>query len=880
MRELIRLTETGNVCVRPERASALTVARGIPARTSLEGVILARLTMATRSRSLRRRVRFLSAVLAGLFLSALPSPPAQSAIQCESHIGFDGHYKVGHWAPATLRLTNDGEDFDGEVEIVVPDGEKLNHVYSRPISLPGPRSTKDVRFLLHFRSRNVGQVTVRLRKGRNVAVLGQPGVIGHPPSHRLFAICDEVGGLAPLSMLGGVETDKDEVRYIFMRMPPQFLPDNVSAYAGLHGVCLGDLDPSSVPLGAQDAMRDYLFSGGNLMVFTGDSGQRYRDTWVEDLLPVEIADSRTVDSLPELEQVYGGGLRVDSGLVITNAHLRADDHRLLSVYPPSGPPLIAIGALGRGKSAFLAFDPDDRAFTTYRGSKAMMTALVDNCQPIPRLMDPNRGNPSLGFGFVDSWSERDLELDNQLRAHPSMRIPNFTFIGAFLILYVIILGPVNYLILKRKKRLELAWLTVPAIVLVFSAGAYSVGRLTKGSETVVHAASLLRGSAGAPGLSFETYFGLFSPGKASYNIDVQGGGAPLRPYREGAESGGMRLVFNDGIAMPDYGMNMWTMDTFTTVGYWLPEDAPGVIEGRLVLRDGALHGRIRNNLGLTIEGGALVIGNNVIPDLGRIASGEDCEVRDRALRVDNRAFQGVLEPALGREHERRLAQKLLSFVDKCQPIRYGEGGSATLWGWVDPRRTPVPAVGVKTSARREGAALLSLEIPVDWESGTIPTGFCRRSFSYRTGGTLDGENGLMIAAGTVVVDFLPPAALRPQDVHALNVYLDIVAPSGLNYAVSIYNWSQGRWQPLPVNTGSVNRGFPMGAQPEIYFQRTNGLVRVRIEQKEVRQAGMFGGGFGGGFGGFPSQTVGGNDAIVIKQVDLVIEPRVQAEQSG
>src|SRR5205085_11858581 len=59
-------------------------------------------------------------------------------------------------------------------------------------------------------------------------------------------------------------------------------------------------------------------------------------------------------------------------------------------------------------------------------------------------------------------------LSDALAGVQSTEAPSFTFIGIFLLLYIIFLVPVNYFLLKKKDRKELAWLTAPLIIAVFS----------------------------------------------------------------------------------------------------------------------------------------------------------------------------------------------------------------------------------------------------------------------------------------------------------------------------------------------------------------------------------------------------------------------------
>src|SRR3989304_3231796 len=94
---------------------------------------------------------------------------------------------------------------------------------------------------------------------------------------------------------------------------------------------------------------------------------------------------------------------------------------------------------------------------------------------------------------------------------PALGRPPGEQLLVLLVAYIVLIGPVNYLILRRLDRREWAWLTMPLLIVVFSAGAFGLGRLLKGSDTVVNEIAIVRGAAGAGSGLGPGYGGGFSP---------------------------------------------------------------------------------------------------------------------------------------------------------------------------------------------------------------------------------------------------------------------------------------------------------------------------------------------------------------------------------
>ncbi len=112
----------------------------------------------------------------------------------------------------------------------------------------------------------------------------------------------------------------------------------------------------------------------------------------------------------------------------------------------------------------------------------------------------------------------------------------FGWVAFFVFLYILLIGPGDYFFLKKVvKRMELTWITFPAIVIVVSALAYIAAYRLKGTELKIvkldvvdvdQADGLVRGSS---------WMTLFSPQNRDYDLTVTprgpGGSAPRSPRR-------------------------------------------------------------------------------------------------------------------------------------------------------------------------------------------------------------------------------------------------------------------------------------------------------------------------------------------------------------
>jgi hypothetical protein len=212
-----------------------------------------------------------------------------------------------------------------------------------------------------------------------------------------------------------------------------------------------------------------------------------------------------------------------------------------------------------------------------------------------------------GLSFID-----DNMLVNAVSQLPTLALPPITGLLALLIAYILLIGPVNYLILKRLDRREWAWVTMPILIVVFAAGAYAYGAALRGSDVIVNEIAIVRGAPGATEGAAQAYLGVFSPTRSVYQVSVPGG-ALLSTSINGDVFGGvgttsvLDVLQGDPARVRDLAVGFGSLRTIRA------ETAVAVplIEADLRLEDGRLRGTVKNASTQRIERPAVVLGQTV-----------------------------------------------------------------------------------------------------------------------------------------------------------------------------------------------------------------------------------------------------------------------------
>src|SRR5438067_11040089 len=148
-------------------------------------------------------------------------------------------------------------------------------------------------------------------------------------------------------------------------------------------------------------------------------------------------------------------------------------------------------SVGAGSVTLIGFDPT----VGWLGGSTATQALW-------RRLLPGRS------GGDPASSGDDSQLVNAVYSLPSLTLPPVSGLLILLVGYIVLLGPINYLILRRLDRREWPWITMPALIALFAVGAYAYGNLLRGGDIIVNQVAVVHGAAGNSNGQARVYVGV------------------------------------------------------------------------------------------------------------------------------------------------------------------------------------------------------------------------------------------------------------------------------------------------------------------------------------------------------------------------------------
>jgi hypothetical protein len=444
------------------------------------------------NRTAVNRAGSVAALLAVVFVALAAVPVrAASAVDIEVRALVGGNYAIGGWLALSATLVNDGEPTDGYLTAATSMGTVQRHV-----EMPaGARKvvTLYVQPDAFARSIEVSYVEPNgtVRTEASIGVLQQFG--------DQYATVGDAGGTLRPQITGAVRVDGPDP----IALAVADIPDRPEPMAGLTSIVWAG-DSTALTDAQRRSLERWVADGGQLVVLGGPDWQA-RTGGLADLLP--LAGLSAVDAVPQAALAEWAGAEEPAvpDATVSSGTLRDDATALLSA--TDGTILASMRPLGAGRVVFIGTDLATDEHRGWVGAPGLWGRVL----PGGILLDP------FGGGFPRS-QEIDTAFAQALNTLPALDVPPAELLLAVIVAYILLIGPLSYLVLRRIDRRELAWVTAPVLVVIFSASSFGIGRSLKGSEVIVNQISLLRSTTTSGTATVETYAGVYSPDRAAYDV--------------------------------------------------------------------------------------------------------------------------------------------------------------------------------------------------------------------------------------------------------------------------------------------------------------------------------------------------------------------------
>jgi hypothetical protein len=703
-------------------------------------------------RVFRLRPQYWGACILLLLAASCPG-----ALQFDVFLGYEGVVPEASWFPVVCEIKNDGPAFNGVVEV---EPANYNQGQKRRLALELPTGTlKRVVVPAFSATRGNSTWDVRLLDDRGGVRAEQLGITAaKQPASEVPIICalPRAAGGAPV--IAPVAVKQTEFQPAIARLQAPVFPDNPLVLEGMDCLYLNSEKAVDLSPGQVSAITDWVNAGGHLVIGVEQAADVNALPWLKELYPCDISGVRTVAAHAELHQWLTStpwfGAEIASGaraeLFNTNPFqdtsedpaFEANELQVVVGRVRKGEvlarmadgPLMVSASQGWGRVTGLLFSPEREPFRSWKH--------------LPKFWAKLAGVPPGLYGNMDymqggGWST-DAVFGAMIDSRQVHKLP-VGWLLVLLVVYLVVIGPLDQYWLKRIRRPMLTWITFPCYVALFSGLIYAIGYKLRAGESEWNELHVVD-AVGAPErntLRGRSYLSIYSPSNQRFSLENRRNYATFRMEFAGMRGGSQSrqnapvLQVGDGFSAQVF-VPVWSSQLVVS-DWWETGEVPVRVTASSA--GGALTVKIENRTARKLSQAQIAIGDRILPlgDLppnqARTLSLSDGEALggyvtrfggmfQQAVSTRQRAFGGSER---GQLDDLPNSAKAVSFVSQLnRPRQYQSGfvapagldlssslgaGTAVLLAW-DPEYAPVQSLCTFSPSRKHKNTLWRVAVPV------------------------------------------------------------------------------------------------------------------------------------------------------------------------
>ena len=448
-------------------------------------------------------------------------------VRFDVFMGFSGKARNGEWFPVTVEIENDGPTFNGEIEIKPSSFKEQSIKYTIEL----PNNTRKRLSIPVFNNSSYRWNAKLLNDGKVVSKNDNLRIDSIPWFSKLFAAVSGQQSSGPILPETCFKNNNANRRFSpgVVNIQADIFPDNPVTLHGLSSLYLNSKRAINFRAEQASAVSIWVRSGGHLILGVDQPSDITGTPWLRELLNTQFGLMQNLEVGPLIRDWLSnagypmGAIDEEFNTNFLNATpVRLKDGKTLMSF--DGETLIANANRGLGQVTILGFNPEREPIRSWENRAWLWARLAD--------IDSEwfvSEKPPRDYGRMNVDGLYGMMIDSRQVS----KLPVIWLI-LLLITYLVIIGPVDRIWLKRINKQMLTWLTFPIYVIFFSFLIYYIGyRLRAGQLEIneLHIVDVLPGDQVA--LRGRSYASIYSPSNKDY---LMGGSLALGAFRNESSS--------------------------------------------------------------------------------------------------------------------------------------------------------------------------------------------------------------------------------------------------------------------------------------------------------------------------------------------------------
>lgn len=401
----------------------------------------------------------------------LPTTQASAAatLEVKATAGVSGKAKYQSVVPLQVTVKNNGADFSGDMAINSSNSYEAASALVVPIDIAAGEEKTFTFYLDGLADYSYSDTDLfafyegSIEKGKKIAYKGTKRLQSNfldPSSTFIYTLTDKSDRLSALLRLSTFLAQSNVEVFNINQLKDYTLPEDSQGLAMANVIVVDEVAIADLTPKQQEALLKWVQDGGTLLLGAADQINATAGVFKE-YLPLSLSQEMTAISAEALTKLSGGGIFTQP----ISVYSATSSEGSLPVLTENNEVLAAKKKVGSGEVIQTTFSLGDQPLASMDGYGALLAKVI-NIQSISQ-----QGMMRQGQSPLDQIS---YELRNINELFPSFEV-SVSYMLIVIILYILIIGPILYFVLKKADKREHAWWIIPSISVVLSIVLFIVG---------------------------------------------------------------------------------------------------------------------------------------------------------------------------------------------------------------------------------------------------------------------------------------------------------------------------------------------------------------------------------------------------------------------
>lgn len=437
----------------------------------------------------------------------------ENGLKVQITYGLNGVISGEAWTPVKLKITNTGKKFDGIATITLPTEEKGKGVaYKKNVTVP-QNGSKTISIQVPSLG-NFSQFKVELIEGEEVKIhkrIQTGSNIGENQNQMITGVLSD--NISSLNYFDGAIIENRYGMYSnIVSLTKKNFPEDTTSLSGMGFLIINQFDTGKLSKKQVEAIKEWVEQGGVLLLSAGNKAEETFSGFLDGYLNVEIKGNSkkkiTYAKNKNSQEIVvdGSSLVIEDGIAVKGIIKGGNIWKIEK---------------GNGNIIVMDFDLGSNEIGMWQDKIEFAQTLFQ--KTLSETIENYLRNVYMGGVYTQ-------DIQKALQFYGNISFPKTIYYIILFTIYILIIGPIGYFILKRLDKRGWIWVLIPVSAVIFNGFIFLMSSGSRLHNPIATTMTLI--DTGSDTWKEKVYLSLLNPGKKAYVSTLDSSLKKIMPLRE------------------------------------------------------------------------------------------------------------------------------------------------------------------------------------------------------------------------------------------------------------------------------------------------------------------------------------------------------------